>query len=103
MAARASLLGDEGHSAPENWEAPLGTPEVHVLVMIAAAHEEALSAHDRRIRASIERSGGADRRLRATSAAAMPEYREHFGYADGFAQPDIEGAGLPSQPAAARR
>ena len=43
MAARASLLGDEGLSAPANWEAPLGTPEVHVLVMIAAAHQEALA------------------------------------------------------------
>jgi Dyp-type peroxidase family len=97
MAARASLLGDEDLSAPANWETPLGTPEVHVLVMIAAAHQEALSAHDQRIRAGIERSGGLTV-VYDDLGSFMPDYREHFGYADGFAQPDIEGAGLPSQP-----
>jgi deferrochelatase/peroxidase EfeB len=30
MAARAAELGDIGESAPESWEKPLGTPEVHV-------------------------------------------------------------------------
>src|SRR5579862_2800650 len=50
MAARASLLGDQGSSAPSNWEAPLGTAEVHVLVMIFAADSQALDAHDQRIR-----------------------------------------------------
>lgn len=97
MASRASLLGDEDESAPANWEAPLGTQDVHVLVMISAIHEQALSAHDRRIRDGIERAGG----LTVVSDAlgkAMPQNREHFGYADGFAQPDIEGAGLASQP-----
>jgi Dyp-type peroxidase family len=97
MAARASLLGDDDVSAPANWEAPFGTPEVHVLVMIAAAHQEALSAHDQRIRASIERSGGLTV-IYDDLGGFMPDAREHFGYADGFAQPEIEGAGLPSQP-----
>ena len=58
MAARASVLGDEGDSAPANWQAPLGTQEVHVLVMISAADEPALSAHDQRLRDSIQRAGG---------------------------------------------
>ncbi len=30
MAARAAELGDVGESAPENWEKPLGSPDVHV-------------------------------------------------------------------------
>ena len=30
MAARAAQLGDIGESAPENWEEPFGTPDVHV-------------------------------------------------------------------------
>lgn len=99
MAARANLLGDEDLSAPANWETPLGKPEVHVLVMIAAAHQEALSAHDQRIRASIERSGGLTV-VYEDLGSLMPDYREHFGYADGFAQPDIEGAGQTSRPGA---
>jgi Dyp-type peroxidase family len=97
MAARASLLGDQGPSAPANWEAPFGTSEVHVLVMIAAADPEALDAHDGRIRASVERSGGLAV-IHVDVGSFLPAYREHFGYADGFAQPDIEGAGLSSHP-----
>lgn len=97
MAARAGLLGDEGDSAPASWEAPLGTPDVHALVMISAADQQALSAHDGRIRDSIERSGGLTV-VYEDIGKALPDNREHFGYADGFAQPDIEGAGLPSQP-----
>ncbi|MEA2161604.1 MAG: hypothetical protein QOD66_3984 [Solirubrobacteraceae bacterium] len=97
MAARASLLGDEGDSAPVNWEAPLGTHDIHVLVMISAAHQPALSAHDQRIRDSIERAGGLTI-VYDQLGNVLPENREHFGYADGFAQPDIEGAGLPSLP-----
>lgn len=97
MAARAGVLGDEGDSAPANWEAPLGGSDVHVLVMISAAHAGALAAHDRRIRDSLDRAGGLTV-VHDDVGAALPGNREHFGYADGFAQPDIEGAGLPAQP-----
>lgn len=97
MAARAGLLGDEDDSAPATWEAPLGAPDVHVLVMISAAHQEALSAHDRRVRDSIARAGGLTV-VYEDIGTALPGNREHFGYADGFAQPDIDGAGLPPQP-----
>lgn len=40
VAARAAELGDVGESAPENWEWPLGTSEVH-LVVAALAPEQA--------------------------------------------------------------
>jgi Dyp-type peroxidase family len=97
MAARSSLLGDDGDSAPTNWEAPLGTSDVHALVMISAADSDALTAHDQRIRESIARTGGLTV-IYDDIGNALPQNREHFGFADGFAQPDIEGAGLPSQP-----
>jgi deferrochelatase/peroxidase EfeB len=96
MAARASVLGDEGDNAPANWEAPLGSEDVHILVMISAAHQQALSAHDRRIRRSVEQAGGLTT-IYDDIGSALPGNREHFAYADGFAQPDIEGAAL-SQP-----
>src|SRR5262245_1737923 len=32
MAARAADLGDMGESAPENWEAPLGSKDVHLVL-----------------------------------------------------------------------
>jgi Dyp-type peroxidase family len=92
MAARASLLGDEGDSAPEVWEPPLGRSEIHVLVMISAADRGALDAHDARLRASIGEAGGLTI-LADQLGTALPHNGEHFGYADGFAQPDVEGAG----------
>lgn len=97
MAARAELLGDLGDSAPENWEGGLGTPAIHVLVMISAMSGEALEAHDRRLRVGIERSGGLVI-LYDDLGAALPGGVEHFGYADGFAQPSIEGSGVPALP-----
>jgi Dyp-type peroxidase family len=97
MAARASLLGDDGESAPEHWEGGLGSPEVHVLVMISAMHERALEAHDQRLRAGLERNGGLSL-LYTDRGNALPGNAEHFGYADGFAQPSIEGAGIPDLP-----
>ncbi len=93
MAARASVLGDEGDNAPANWEAPLGSEDVHILVMISAVHQQALSAHDQRIRKSIEQAGGLTT-ISDEIGNALPGNREHFGFADGFAQPDIEGAAL---------
>jgi hypothetical protein len=34
MGARAAELGDVGLSGPENWEKPLGSPEVHVTLSV---------------------------------------------------------------------
>jgi Dyp-type peroxidase family len=97
MAARAELLGDTGDSAPAGWEGPLGTPEVHVLVMISAQHAAALAAHDERLRAAIARNGGLTV-VADDLGAALPGNTEHFGYADGFAQPSIEGSGVAALP-----
>ena len=36
MAARAAHLGDVGESAPEHWEKPLGSPDVHLIVVALA-------------------------------------------------------------------
>ena len=36
MAARAKVLGDRGESRPENWEKPLGSPDVHVHFNVSA-------------------------------------------------------------------
>ncbi|HSP10542.1 MAG TPA: Dyp-type peroxidase [Candidatus Dormibacteraeota bacterium] len=96
MAARAAVLGDEGDNAPANWEGPLGREDVHILVVISAAHQQALNAHDLRIRTSIEQAGGLTT-IYDDIGSALAGNREHFGYADGFAQPDIEGV-APSQP-----
>jgi Dyp-type peroxidase family len=97
MAARADLLGDTGDSAPEHWEGGFGTDEIHVFVMISAKHDDALETHDKRLRAGIAKSRGLTV-VYEDVGALLPTMREHFGYADGFAQPSIEGSGVPSLP-----
>ena len=58
MAARAQALGDVGESAPEHWEWPLGTPDVHVVITAVAPDTETLeSVLDRARRAYREVSG----------------------------------------------
>src|SRR2546430_8438045 len=56
MAARAKELGDTGESSPEHWEAPLGTLNVHVVLV-------AVSPDGPRLEAALERARQADREL----------------------------------------
>jgi Dyp-type peroxidase family len=97
MAASAETLGDVGESAPANWEAPFGTGQVHVLVMISAQDGAALAARDKQLREAIERHGGITV-VGDQAGGALPGGTEHFGYADGFAQPSIEGSGVDPLP-----
>lgn len=97
MAARAELLGDVGESAPESWEAPFGSPEIHVLAMISAKSQEALDRHEEALRAELEANAGLEI-VHYECGAALPTGTEHFGYADGFAQPTIEGSPATDRP-----
>jgi deferrochelatase/peroxidase EfeB len=42
MAARAKELGDTGESGPENWEAPLGATDLHVVLVAVSPDEKRL-------------------------------------------------------------
>ncbi|WP_225100910.1 Dyp-type peroxidase [Streptomyces sp. CoH27] len=93
MAARAKALGDEGASAPEHWETPLGSPDVHVV--IAAVAPDPLH-----LQAAVDRSRPAYDRLPGVTAIwrqdcfALPTEKEHFGYLDGVSHPAVEGSGI---------
>lgn len=94
MAARAAELGDVGESAPERWEAPLGSGEVHlVLAALApdAPHLEAVL--------SSARDGMSDLpgivAIWQQDVYSLPNEREPFGFKDGIGQPAIEGSGIP--------
>ena len=99
MASRAQLLGDIGDSAPERWEDCFRSGDAHVLVMISAKDPAALADRDRRIRDVIASRGGASVVV-TQLGAVLPTGREHFGYADGFSQPAIEGSRFPDHPGA---
>ena len=90
MAARARLLGDVGLSDPARWDDGLGG-DIGVLVTINAQTPEQLEAAMAPLRAGIDGAAGVQ------IAAEQPAHllhgaREHFGYADGFAQPAIMGS-----------
>ncbi|WP_406314741.1 Dyp-type peroxidase [Streptosporangium sp. NBC_01639] len=94
MAARAHALGDTGQSNPEHWEAPMGTSDVHV-VLVALAPDNA------RLQAAVDRARPAYDALSGVTAIwrqnchALPTETEPFGYRDGISHPAIAGSGIP--------
>ena len=94
MAARAAELGDVGENAPANWEKPLGSPDVHVVLGALAPDAARLEARLERARKGIEATPGITIVYRQDSFA-LPTEREHFGFKDGISHPAVEGSGIP--------
>ncbi|MDQ8043636.1 MAG: hypothetical protein AAGC46_01285 [Solirubrobacteraceae bacterium] len=90
MAGRAERLGDIGRNAPDRWDDGLGTGAAHVLVTVNALDEPHLGRALADLRAEVARHG--HEIVVEQAAHTLPGSREHFGFADGFAQPAIEGA-----------
>src|SRR5262244_2557569 len=94
MAARANELGDTGESSPENWERPLGTSDVHVVLV-------AVSPNGQQLEAALDPARKAYREMRGIEAIwrqdchALPTETEPFGFRDGISHPAIEGSGIP--------
>ncbi|MEU4227446.1 peroxidase [Nonomuraea sp. NPDC026600] len=93
MAARAKALGDVGESAPENWEAPLGTPEVHMALVALAPDSGHLEAAIDRARPAYDALPGVTAIWRQ-NCHALPTETEPFGYRDGISHPAVEGSGI---------
>src|SRR5215472_12835782 len=94
MAARAGELGDTGESSPENWEKPLGTPDVHVVLTALAPDAQRLGDVLDRARRSYEKLPGIEMIWRQ-ECHALPTEKEPFGFKDGISHPAIEGSGIP--------
>jgi Dyp-type peroxidase family len=91
MASRGALLGDVGPSDPATWERGLGSGAAHVLLTInakqTADHRRALA----KMRDAMDAAGGLSI-VYQEDTELLAGSREHFGYADGFAQPAVEGS-----------
>lgn len=86
MRARAGWLGDEGVNDPSHWEPWWDEGRAHVLVTLNAQTEAGLRA----AREEVLRGAGHGLSLAGEQrGAGLPGAREHFGFADGFAQPSI--------------
>lgn len=102
MRQRAEILGDNGVNSPEYWEPVWREDRIHLWLGINAISPAALEARTASILALLDQSGAAT--LLATQDAASeirdghPTAREHFGFTDGFGNPDYLGIERASQP-----
>ena len=102
MRHRAELLGDTGVNSPDHWDAVWREDHVHVWLGINGQSVEALDACQAAVLATLDEAGGAT--LVGTQDAAAqvvdgkPTTSEHFGFTDGFGNPEYLGVERSSQP-----
>jgi Dyp-type peroxidase family len=94
MAARAELIGDVGESAPEHWEAPFGTGDIHIALSALASDAAQLHKELERARVAYEDTPGVQV-IWQQDVKQLPTGRTTLGFRDGISHPNIEGVGLP--------
>ncbi len=92
MAARAEVLGDVGESAPEHWEKPLGSSDVHVAIAVLSSDSARLDAVAERARMAHADLPGIELVWRQ-DCYQLDTGRTSFGFKDGIGQPLVEGSG----------
>lgn len=94
MASRAKELGDVGESSPEKWEKPLGSSDIHVVIVGVSPDAQRLESALARARTTYESMKGIVAIWRQ-DCHALPNEKEPFGFRDGISHPAIEGSGIP--------
>ena len=94
MAARAMELGDAGESAPEHWEKPFGTPDVHVAISGLSPDAARLEIVLAGARKAYEDLPGVSAIWRLDCHVLATE-KEAFGFKDGISHPAVEGSSVP--------
>ena len=102
MKARADILGDTGINSPEHWDSVWQNDDVHLWLAINGLSPEAIEAQFNAIQLLLASTGGA-RLLDSQDACALSidgqfNTKEHFGYTDGFGNPDYLGICRSAQP-----
>ncbi len=102
MKARKEILCDTGRNACENWDEVWREQTVHVWLGVHGLTPSALDERCAAMEQIMQQTAGA-RLLQAQDASAIfidnkPCNKEHFGFSDGFGNPDFEGVERHSQP-----
>ena len=93
--ARAADLGDVGPSAPSTWLKGLGDGTAHVLVTVNVQDPTTLAARVDGLKDQIRSFASGLSVVHVRNAAMLGTKRDHFGFADGFAQPHVEDGDSP--------
>jgi Dyp-type peroxidase family len=102
MQARCGILGDTGANSVEHWDAVWRDGSVHAWLGINAVSTEALETRSAELKTLMEETNGA-RLLDSQDAASIVmdgkvTLKEHFGFTDGFGNPDYLGVCRSTQP-----
>lgn len=102
MKARAGILCDTGKNSSEHWDPIWREERVHIWIGVYAKSAEILETRCRQINQLVA-SSGAVKVVGAQDAGAIvfngkPSSKEHFGYTDGFGNPDFLGVKRDTQP-----
>jgi len=102
MRARGEILNDMGKNAPENWDPMWREGRVDIWLAVNSQTKETLEARCANLEQLVVRAGGATI-VGAQDAGALRidgqwSTKEHFGYTDGFGNPDYLGVERDSQP-----
>jgi Dyp-type peroxidase family len=102
MRHRAQILGDDGVNSPEHWDDVWRKGRVHAWLGINGLTPEALDARCAAVLSAIHETDGVSVIASQDAAAEVidgkPTTREHFGYTDGFGNPDYLGVERSAQP-----
>ncbi|MGA2849439.1 MAG: dyp-type peroxidase [Terracidiphilus sp.] len=102
MKHRAGILGDCGVNSPEHWDKIWREGHVHAWIGVNGLTTEALDAACANLQSLVDETGGTTIVGTQDAAAVVlngkPSTSEHFGYTDGFGNPDYLGIERSTQP-----
>lgn len=102
MKARGEILGDTGKNASENWDPFWREARVDIWLAVNSKTKETLEARCSHLQTLMSETGGATI-IGSQDAGALLingkwSSKEHFGYTDGFGNPDFLGVERDTQP-----
>jgi len=102
MKARGKILGDVGRNSPDHWDLFWQQDPVHVWLGVYAGSSGELDQKTHEIAQLAANTGGADftgmQNAGLLVVNGQTGQKEHFGYTDGFGNPDYLGVQRDTQP-----
>lgn len=92
---RSNVLGDRYSDDPEHWQWGAADQAVDAIALLYARVQDDLNERGAELEKLLEKYGIG---FRSDDISIPEDGREHFGFADGFAQPFVKGSGRRRQP-----